>query len=48
MGCCSPNYHKQVEEQEEQINDQGSERIPLWLKLSSGIIVLAAIGFYIF
>jgi hypothetical protein len=40
MGCCSPNYRKVVNEKEAEINEQGSEKLPLFLKLTSIVIIL--------
>ncbi len=39
MGCCNPNQYKQVREQEEQINQSGKDTLPVWLKVSSVLIV---------
>jgi hypothetical protein len=41
MGCCSPNYRKTVNEQEEEINRKGIEKIPLLGKI---IMIMVMIG----
>lgn len=41
MGCCNPNYRKVVNEQEEQINQKGSDSLPLTAKI---IILLITTG----
>lgn len=48
MGCCSPNYHNQVEEKEREVNQAEREKLPLWGKVTSAFIVISAIGFYIY
>jgi hypothetical protein len=40
MGCCSPNYRKAVNEEEERINEKGSETLPFSLKI---IMIIAAV-----
>lgn len=39
MGCCSPNYRKTVNEEEEKINQKGLDKLPLLVK----IIIIALI-----
>jgi hypothetical protein len=41
MGCCSPNYRKTVNEKEEQVNNQGKEKLPFSAKI---LIVLVTAG----
>lgn len=41
MGCCSPNYRKTVNEEEERINEKGSDTLPFSLKIT---LVTAGVG----
>ena len=34
MGCCSPNSHEQVNEQEEKVNANGNNTVPVWVKIA--------------
>lgn len=40
MGCCSPEYRKVVNEQEEKINKNAKDSLPLPIKI--GIIFITA------
>ena len=40
MGCCSPNYRKTVNEQEEKINQKGKDTLPLALKIGLAIVMI--------
>ncbi|WP_162785311.1 hypothetical protein [Bacillus sp. P14.5] len=42
MGCCSPNYRKTVNEEEERINEKGSDTLPFSLKIL--LIAAAAVS----
>jgi hypothetical protein len=42
MGCCSPNYRKTVNEQEDIINRKGTDKLALSIKLSLIVITLVA------
>ncbi|MGD6801210.1 hypothetical protein ACQCVK_13295 [Rossellomorea vietnamensis] len=44
MGCCSPGYRKTVNEEEERINEKGSDTLPFSLK----IILIAAAAASVF
>ncbi|WP_156112579.1 hypothetical protein [Halobacillus sp. BBL2006] len=46
MGCCSPNYHEEVKQKEEEINQAEKESIPFWMKVISILIVLGSLGYY--
>lgn len=46
MGCCSPNYQKMVEEEENKINEKNNKQVPLWGKLVSVLIVAGALLIY--
>ncbi|WP_345244039.1 hypothetical protein [Pontibacillus salipaludis] len=43
MGCCSPNFNKEVEKQEEKVNEKGNEQIPLWGKVIAIVISICVI-----
>lgn len=47
MGCCSPNYHKQVSQKEEKVNKAEKDKVPLWLKMISTMIVIVSLGYYL-
>lgn len=42
MGCCSPNFRETVKEQEEKVNQKGSEKVPLLAKMA--IVIITAGG----
>jgi hypothetical protein len=42
MGCCSPNYRKTVNEQEEEINQKGRDQLPIFIKIIA--VIIMAIG----
>ncbi len=42
MGCCSPNYRKTVNEEEEKINHKGKDSIPLFAKVAIVLIIATA------
>lgn len=41
MGCCGPNFRKAVSEQEEQLNKNGKDDLPLFAK---ALIVIVGAG----
>lgn len=41
MGCCSPEYRKVVNEEEERVNQKGKDAIPFLTKL---IIIVISTG----
>ncbi|CEG26487.1 hypothetical protein [Bacillus sp. B-jedd] len=43
MSCCSPNYRKTVNEQEEKINAKGRDTLPLSAKILLIAVALAAL-----
>lgn len=43
MGCCSPNYRKIVNEEEERINQKGRDSLPLMAKAIIGLIIIGGI-----
>lgn len=43
MGCCSPNYRKTVNEQEEKINRKGTDTPPLVLRIVLSFIFIAGV-----
>ncbi|MBA2176739.1 hypothetical protein H0266_17760 [Halobacillus locisalis] len=47
MGCCSPNSHEQVKEQEEKVNENDKPTVPVWVKIVSATLVITAISFQI-
>lgn len=49
MGCCSPNFHKQVQEQEKRVNEKGNEKLPPYIKWISIFlsILLLIIAIYL-
>lgn len=45
MGCCSPNFHRAVKEQEEKVNEQYEEKeIPTWFKWVSIVVSTSLIA----
>ncbi len=48
MGCCSPNYRKTVNEQEELINRKGTDTPPLALKILLTFIFISGILLAVF
>ncbi|WP_192894805.1 hypothetical protein [Neobacillus notoginsengisoli] len=44
MSCCSPNYRKTVNEQEEKINAKGRDTLPLFAKILLIAITLAGLA----
>lgn len=48
MGCCSPNYRKTVNEQEEIINQKGTDTPPLTLKIVLTLIFIGGILLAVF
>ncbi len=46
MGCCSPNYQKQVEQQEEEVNQSQNVTVPFWMKVISLTVVLLTLVYY--
>ncbi|NIK30327.1 hypothetical protein FHS45_003451 [Thalassobacillus devorans] len=47
MGCCSPDYQKMVEEEENRINENNTRPVPLWVKLASVTIIVAVFLIYV-
>ncbi len=43
MGCCSPNYRKTVNEQEEKVNQQGRDTPPLFMKIGLTLVCIGGI-----
>ncbi|WP_180271427.1 hypothetical protein [Fredinandcohnia onubensis] len=43
MGCCSPEYRKVVEAQEQKVNQQTNDKVPVWGKIVSISIIIGAI-----
>ncbi|MBS4192104.1 hypothetical protein KHA94_18220 [Bacillus sp. FJAT-49705] len=43
MGCCSPNYRKIVNEDEDKVNEKGKESIPLFVKIISAVIIIGGL-----
>lgn len=48
MGCCSPNYRKTVNEQEEIINEKGTDTPSLALKIVLTLIFVGGILLAVF
>lgn len=48
MGCCSPNYRKTVNEQEEIINKKGMDTPPMALKIVLTLTFIAGILLAVF
>lgn len=44
MSCCSPEYRKVVNEEEEKVNEKGKDTLPLFVKIISLLIVAGALG----
>lgn len=44
MGCCSPNYRNQVNDQEEEINQKGKDSLPNLVKIIASLIIIGGIG----
>jgi hypothetical protein len=44
MGCCSPEYRKVVNEEEEKMNEKGKDTLPLFVKIISLLIIAGALG----
>jgi hypothetical protein len=44
MGCCSPNYRETVNEQEEKINQNEKDGLPLTAKIIIVVITAVAVG----
>ncbi|GIN89666.1 hypothetical protein J6TS1_21790 [Siminovitchia terrae] len=44
MGCCGPEYRKQVLEKETTVNAKGRESLPLYVKILSLVVLVGAIG----
>jgi hypothetical protein len=43
MSCCSPNYRKTVNEQEEAVNQKGEEKLPFFVKIIATIIIISGL-----
>lgn len=43
MGCCSPNYRKTVNEEEERVNQKGKESLPFFAKVAIVIVIVGGI-----
>jgi cobalamin biosynthesis Mg chelatase CobN len=43
MGCCSPEYRKVVEAQEQKVNQNTNDRVPVVGKIVGVAIVIGAI-----
>jgi len=43
MGCCSPEYRKVVEAQEQKVNQNTNDRVPVVGKIVSVAIIIGAI-----
>ncbi|WP_156416274.1 hypothetical protein [Cytobacillus dafuensis] len=43
MGCCSPNYRKIVNEDEDKVNEKGKESIPLLAKMICAVIIIGGL-----
>ncbi|TCP24949.1 hypothetical protein EV207_12252 [Scopulibacillus darangshiensis] len=48
MGCCDPNFRKDVEQQEEHVNQHQRESVPLAVKSIIVAVVAAVIGLLIY
>lgn len=44
MGCCDPEYRKQVLEKEKEVNEKGKETVPAFVKIIVVIITLVTIS----
>lgn len=44
MGCCSPNYRKTVNEQEERVNEKGKDSLHWSVKAGLALITLGAMA----
>ncbi|WP_200801583.1 hypothetical protein [Bacillus sinesaloumensis] len=42
MGCCSPEYRKVVEDQEQKVNQNKNDKVPLYGKIVSVVIIIGA------
>jgi len=47
MSCCSPNYRKTVNEQEEKTNAKGRDSLPLSAKILLIAVALAGLAAFI-
>jgi hypothetical protein len=43
MGCCSPNYRNDVIEKEKEINQKGTETVPLLVKVFGLFITIGGL-----
>lgn len=43
MGPCNPRYREIVSEKEKKVNEQKNQTVPLFVKISSIIIVVAVL-----
>lgn len=44
MSCCSPDYRKVVDEEEQMVNEKGKESFPLFIKIIGLIIIAGSLG----
>ncbi|WP_449537531.1 hypothetical protein [Ferdinandcohnia sp. Marseille-Q9671] len=42
MSCCSPEYRKVVQDQEEKVNQHTKDTLPKWAKVASILILVGA------